>query len=129
LNFQWVSTKLNASSWALEPIDLYQKKISNEKLEKAIKPDSIKICFDERGRSFTSEKFADFLSCNLNSGKRNIQFFVGGPYGLSEPILEQAHQVVSLSSLVLCQEVALVTAFEQVYRSLTILKNIPYHNA
>jgi len=155
VQFSLVSPKINGTSWAHEPVALYQKKISrfysldidwvrvakierknssihkkisNEKLSKRINPQAIRICFDEKGKDYSSENFASRLNHHIESGRKQIQFFIGGPYGLDNTLIDGAEDRISLSTLVMCQEVALVTSLEQVYRALTILKNIPYHN-
>lgn len=155
MKFELVTTKLGGTSWAIPAIEVYEKKISHfypmavtgikvpkvdrrnrdihkrvssEKIRSSIEPKSRLISFDERGKKLSSEEFSKVLEKHLESGRSKIQFFVGGPYGLSREIIEASDSVISLSPLVLCQEVAMIVALEQIYRGLTIINNIPYHN-
>ncbi len=128
------------NSWALEVLHSYEKKISyfnpiqlkalkNEKdfLKGVGDKDFIVIC-DERGKSFTSKQFAQQLEKILESGKKKIYFFIGGPFGLPDEIKAKAQLQINLSSLVFNQELALVVLFEQIFRAMTLINNHPYHN-
>ncbi len=130
----------NKNSWALDVIRSFEKKISffnsvsfkplkNEKdlLKNTTDKDIFIIC-DERGKTFSSVQFSQQMEKLLESGKRKIIFFVGGPFGLSDEIKAKAHLQINLSSFVFNQELALVILFEQVFRALTIINKHPYHN-
>jgi len=87
------------------------------------------ILFDEGGKSIpTSEEFAKQLSRCLESGKATLVFCIGGPYGFDESVKSRSSFRWSLSGLTLNHWVAQIVALEQLYRGLTILKGIPYHN-
>ena len=58
---------------------------------------------------------------------KDLCFLVGGPEGLSDEFKQRADLLLSLSSLTLNHEIALLVLMEALYRSLTILKKIPYH--
>lgn len=92
-----------------------------------IKPDDILILFDERGREFTSREFAQKFQQSLEASKKII-FLIGGAFGVAEEIINRTNFKVSLSKMVMNHHVALTMALEQIYRSFTIIKNIPYHN-
>ncbi len=87
------------------------------------------IVFDERGVSLTSEKFAQVINQALVSGKKRAIFMVGGAYGFNDKIRLRADRVIALSPFVLNHHMAQAVAIEQIYRGLTILKGLPYHNA
>lgn len=55
-------------------------------------------------------------------------FCVGGAFGFNEEIRKRADAVISLSSFVLNHHVAQAVVLEQVYRAISIQKNLPYHN-
>lgn len=97
-------------------------------LEELTKDDFV-ILFDEKGREFTSVEFAKKFESCLNLGKKRIVFIIGGAYGSSEELKEKANLKVSLSKLTFNHLVAETVALEQIYRALTIIKNLPYHNA
>lgn len=99
-----------------------------EELLKFIKPDDLVLLFDEKGAAYNSLKFAKFFESKLNSGKKRILFILGGPYGVSEVLVQKAHHLVKLSEFTLNHLVAEVVALEQIYRACTIIHNLPYHN-
>lgn len=105
-----------------------QKKLEGEQILKNISPGDEIILLDEKGKSFTSEKFADFLQKNMNRGVRNLVFIIGGPYGFSEEIYEKANGKLSLSSMTFSHQMVRLFFVEQVYRAFTILRNEPYHH-
>lgn len=87
------------------------------------------ILFDEKGKAAkTSEEFSAQLGRVLESGKARVVFVIGGAYGFSEDVYHRADAKWSLSSLTFNHWLAQLAALEQVYRGLTILKGIPYHN-
>lgn len=105
-----------------------QKKLEGEQILKNIAPGDEIILLDEKGKSFTSEKFADFLQKNMNRGIRNLVFVIGGPYGFSEEVYEKAKGKISLSSMTFSHQMVRLFFVEQVYRAFTILRNEPYHH-
>jgi 23S rRNA (pseudouridine1915-N3)-methyltransferase len=156
MKFQVLSFELPKSSWATKVLESYLKKISffqkieitwlksglrgggnlgaekknkdSEVLKKNFDMDALIFVFDESGKDYSSIQFSDLLQKGLLSGKKKIQFIVGGPFGFNEDIKKLAHHKIRLSHFVLNQEVALVVLAEQIFRALTILKNHPYHN-
>ena len=75
-----------------------------------------------------SYKNSEQLEKATTSGKKRIVFIIGGAFGVSDEIKKQAHLKVGLSAMVMNHLVAETVALEQIYRSLTILNRIPYHN-
>lgn len=87
------------------------------------------VLFDEGGKAIpSSEEFAKQLSRGLESGKAQLVFCIGGPYGFDESVKSRAAARWSLSGLTMNHWVAQIVALEQIYRGFTILKGIPYHN-
>ncbi|MES3039239.1 MAG: 23S rRNA (pseudouridine(1915)-N(3))-methyltransferase RlmH [Bdellovibrionota bacterium] len=93
-----------------------------------IKSDDYVIALDEKGSSFTSVEFASKLQKIKDQSPKRIVFVMGGPYGLSEEILERAQMKVSLSKMTMNHLVVQVFFLEQLYRAFTIMNRIPYHN-
>jgi len=141
--------------WSTEAFDLYTKKIShftqfeiinlkhkkisrNSAVEKIkadsesilanIKDDDFVILMDEKGKSFDSIQLSKKIENILLSGKKRCVWIVGGAFGVDETIKNRAQIVVSMSTFVFNHLVAQVVLLEQIYRSFTIIKNIPYHN-
>ncbi|MBL8150625.1 MAG: 23S rRNA (pseudouridine(1915)-N(3))-methyltransferase RlmH [Blastocatellia bacterium] len=87
---------------------------------------SYKVVLDENGQQFTSEQFAATLEKLQIRSVRELVFVVGGHFGLSERIREQADLLWSLSSLTLTHDMARLLLAEQLYRGYTILNGHPY---
>jgi 23S rRNA (pseudouridine1915-N3)-methyltransferase len=94
-----------------------------------LKPDDHLVLFDEGGKLFDSHEFAQNFKRTQEANPKRIIFLIGGAFGVSEDIKRRANQKLSLSKLVMNHHVALTVALEQIYRTLTILKGIPYHNS
>ncbi len=86
------------------------------------------VLLDERGKSFSSEAFADYLQQRMNSGVKNLIFVIGGPYGFSEAVYERANAKISLSAMTFSHQMIRLFVVEQLYRGFTILRNEPYHH-
>lgn len=83
---------------------------------------------DEKGREYSSEKFASFLQQKFNMGGHGIVFVIGGPYGFSEELYQKATGKLSLSKMTFSHQMIRMFFLEQVYRGMTILKGEPYHH-
>jgi 23S rRNA (pseudouridine1915-N3)-methyltransferase len=93
---------------------------------KALKPEDFVIALDERGSPNDTEQFKELID---NGRQRTrVVFVIGGAYGLAPHVRQRANKVLQLSNLVLNHEVARVVLYEQLYRSLTLINNIPYHH-
>lgn len=100
-----------------------------ESIFKYLKDDDFLVLFDERGKTFNSIDFSKQINSIMNSGKKRVIFLIGGAFGVSEEIRSRAQLKVSFSQMVFNHLVAELVALEQIYRSFTIIKNLPYHNA
>lgn len=106
-----------------------KKKREAEILLKQLDERDLLVLFDEKGKSFmASEDFAKNLGRLLESGKARIVFCIGGPYGFDESVFARSQARWSLSALTLNHWVAQIAALEQIFRGMTIIKGIPYHN-
>ena len=88
----------------------------------------ILILLDGRGTALTSMQFAKYLGGQRDEGKQEIALAIGPPDGWSPSTRERADLVLTLGSMTLPHELALVLLAEQVYRALTILAGHPYHS-
>ncbi len=91
-------------------------------------PSDCVVLFDERGKSYTSLKFADYLNKKMGAGLKRLLFVVGGPYGFSEGVYERADEKISLSEMTFSHQMVRLIIVEQIYRAMTILKGEPYHH-
>lgn len=87
------------------------------------------IALDEKGKSFTSEQFADFLQSKMNTGISSFSFAIGGPYGWNSAVTQRANLTMSLSNMTYTAQMSRLILIEQFYRAVTLLNNIPYHKA
>ncbi|NLC70403.1 MAG: 23S rRNA (pseudouridine(1915)-N(3))-methyltransferase RlmH [Desulfuromonadaceae bacterium] len=86
------------------------------------------VILDQRGGNLTSEGLADFLAAKMVTGTSEIDFVIGGAYGLSNAVRARADLLLSLSSLTLPHQMVRLLLLEQLYRGFTIIRNEPYHN-
>lgn len=88
---------------------------------------SVLIAFDERGKSPTSEAFADKIRQWRDEGRDAVTCIVGGPDGLDPKVRQRADLIVSFGALTLPHQVVRALIVEQLYRALTIIAGHPYH--
>lgn len=97
-------------------------------LLKKLSSDDYLILLDERGKKLDSMQFSDHHAKAASSGKKRLVFVIGGAFGVTDEIKQRANLTISFSSMVLNHLVAEAVLLEQIYRSFTIQKRIPYHN-
>lgn len=85
------------------------------------------ILLDEKGKTFTSEKFSKYLNNKMNLSQ-DLHFIIGGAYGFSANTKQKANDLLALSNLTMPHHLARVVLLEQIYRAFTILRNENYHN-
>ena len=105
-----------------------QKQTEGSEILKRISTADTVILLDEKGKSYSSEGFSEFLQKKMNSGLKNLVFVIGGPYGFSEEIYKRANGKISLSSMTFSHQMVRLFFVEQLYRGFTILRNEPYHH-
>ncbi len=111
------------------PTDAMQlREIEGKWLMKHIQPGDQLCLLDEKGSSFTSEQFADWLQRQMNSGVKHLVFVVGGAYGFSNDMYQLAQHKIALSPMTFSHQLVRPVFAEQLYRAFTILRNEPYHN-
>ncbi len=153
--FQLLTIESSKEKWFLEATQLYTKKINHyypferkavkskamgrdereikkqlesKQLLAAISDKALVILLDESGKSYSSESFSKLLVSSVENGKKNIQFIIGGAYGVTDDLKKRADHKITLSPMVMNHFVAQTVLLEQLYRALTIWKGIPYHN-
>lgn len=129
-----ISYFVDFSSVHLKPSKGSRKAASDKKqsdadiLQAYIKPTDFIILCDEKGKTFSSVAFSKKLESIFNSGSKRVLFIIGGPYGFPEEMKTRAHLLLSLSPLTFNHWLAEVVMAEQIYRAISIQKNLPYHN-
>lgn len=86
------------------------------------------ILLDEKGKSFTSVEYSNFIQKTMNKGFRNIVFVTGGAYGFSQAVYDRADEIISFSKMTTTHQLIRLFFSEQLYRAFTIIKGHPYHN-
>jgi len=104
------------------------KKAEAEAMLKKIQSTDFVVLLDERGKTFSSEKFANYLS-EMQLKTQHLVFIIGGAYGFDNRIYERANAQLSLSSFTFSHQLVPLLFGEQLYRAFTILKGEPYHHA
>ncbi len=110
-------------------LSIEQQKIAEGKLilEKISKSDTT-ILLDEKGKQFTSVGFANEFQKLFNSGTKEINFIIGGPYGFSKEVYDFASRKIALSTMTFSHQMVRVFFVEQIYRAMTIIRNENYHH-
>ena len=103
------------------------KKNEGQQILQKIKPGDYLILLDERGRSYSSEKFAAHISA-LEGRTGSVVFVVGGAYGFSEDVYSLANEEFSLSKMTFSHQMVRLIFTEQLYRAFSILNGEPYHH-
>jgi len=83
---------------------------------------------DDKGKSYSSVAFANFIQQRLVAGGKGLVFVAGGPYGFARSIEQKASGKISLSKMTFTHDMVRLIFVEQVYRGFTILKGEKYHH-
>ncbi len=86
------------------------------------------VLLDEKGKKYTTREFSDWLKNLMNQSIKKVAFISGGAYGFSEKVYQASHLQISLSKMTFTHQMARLIFIEQLYRSLTLIRGIPYHN-
>lgn len=86
------------------------------------------ILLDERGKSYSSEDWAQHLNQKFLYSNKDIVFVIGGAYGFSEEVYQRANEKLSLSKMTFSHQMVRLIFLEQLYRAFTIIKGEPYHH-
>ncbi len=96
-----------------------------EIIRKYLKNDNFLIALDEKGKQYGSIDFAGFI--DSYKGIRNIDFLIGGVYGLAEELRQKADLLLSFSQMTFTHRMIRMLLVEQIYRSFCILNGKKYH--
>tara|TARA_B110000444_G_scaffold261337_1_gene312730 strand:+ start:1621 stop:2094 length:474 start_codon:yes stop_codon:yes gene_type:complete len=107
---------------------LEQKKYESKLILAKLKVGDRMILFDENGNQFDSVNFSKHLQKHMNSGLKRLVFVVGGPFGFDDSLASECHGKISLSKMTFSHQMIRLFVVEQIYRSMTIMKNEPYHH-
>lgn len=102
------------------------KSMEGEKIEKYIHQKDYVITLEIEGTQLTSENFAEKLQ-NIYLENSNIDFIIGGSYGLSDNIKNRSNLKLSFSKMTFPHQLFRVILLEQIYRAYKINNNEKYH--
>lgn len=105
-----------------------QKQKEGEVILKAVEPSDKVVLLDEKGKSYTSVDFSNYLQKQMNSGIKQLVFVIGGPYGFSDEVYARANEKTALSAMTFSHQMIRLFFVEQLYRAFTIMRNEPYHH-
>ena len=100
--------------------------LESEKIKKHINSKDYIITMEIEGKQLTSPELAEKIN-QIQIENSNIVFIIGGSYGLSEEIKNQAKYHLSFSKMTFPHQLFRVFLLEQIYRSYKILNNESYH--
>lgn len=98
-----------------------------EAITRYLHRDGKTVVLDAGGTAMDSRQFSDWLQRNMNAAVPRINFVIGGAWGLAPSLIEKADLRLSLSSMTFPHEMARLMLVEQIYRALSLWKNLPYH--
>ncbi len=98
------------------------------RFRKAIPGRSRVVALEVDGRTFSSEKLAQYVGRCENDSVQSLVLLIGGSYGLPPKLSAEADLRLSLSAMTHPHRLARLFLVEQVYRAFTILRNEPYNH-
>ncbi|GAB4277032.1 MAG: 23S rRNA (pseudouridine(1915)-N(3))-methyltransferase RlmH [Candidatus Rifleibacteriota bacterium] len=110
------------------PVEIVNCRNEDEMVKRLVGKDCI-IALDEHASCHDSSSFCKWLENKINAGINRIVFCLGAAAGLDERVKKLATEFLSLSSLTLNHQLALLVLSEQLYRAVSIMSGDPYHKA
>ena len=133
-----ISTYLSATSskFSLSITSYFNLKKENKMvkqthlIERQINDLDYVVFLDEKGKSYSSIDFSKWLNLKISSGNiKCLKLIIGGPYGHSkEKFMLRVNEKISFSKMTFSHQMIRIFVLEQIYRSLKIIYNEPYHN-
>lgn len=103
-----------------------REEVSSRLLERS--EGSYRIVLDERGKAWGTRQLHQHFEClRLRGDIKSVSLLIGAAEGHTEALRQAADLLLSVSSLTLQHELALVVLLEQLYRIASIDAGSPYH--
>jgi len=99
----------------------------SERIQKRLGVGNFVILLDERGKRLDSPAFSELIESTQTYGKK-IVIIIGGAYGVTDELQQQAGFVLSLSDMVFPHQLVRLLLVEQLYRSQSIATGSKYHH-
>ena len=124
-------TSLKISEWSESQNLNVKTRMQDEAkiLWSAVPQGSITFVLDERGKSHSSEEFAALILKHADQGAYDLSFLLGGPDGHDGSTRTKASYIIALGTMTWPHRLVRIMLLEQIYRSLTIMVNHPYHRS
>jgi 23S rRNA (pseudouridine1915-N3)-methyltransferase len=122
-------TALKIGEWAESQAQSAKQRMEEEAqiLWSATPQNAVTLALDERGKSHSSEQFSEKLRKYADQGVSELVFMIGGPDGHDLKTREKASDLIALGPMVWPHRLVRIMLLEQIYRSVTIMVNHPYH--
>ncbi len=142
-----------ADEYLKEGIGIYTKRIANylelevETVKPSLQKDKLKamqeeeksilskikqgdflVVLDEKGEELGSRQLAVKIQKWMERGVGRIVFIIGGAFGISPELKKRTDFIFSVSKLTFTHQMVRLILVEQIYRSMTILRNEGYHH-
>ncbi len=120
-------------SYKVNNIELTDKVLQNKKnvitdnLFKSLKPDSILIALDQRGKDLTSEQLQELVEGYNQTGIKELNFAIGGSLGFDQSVIKRANNVIKFGNITMPHKLVKIILIEQIYRVQCLTNNHPYH--
>ncbi len=101
-------------------------KREGENVLKHISPKDFVITMEIEGKELTSVELSEKIRTTLITNS-NIDFVIGGSYGLDDSIKMRSNYKLSFSKLTFPHQLFRLILLEQIYRSFKIINNETYH--
>lgn len=101
-------------------------KLEADKIKKHINDRDYIVTLEIEGKQMTSVEFANKID-NILIENSNIDFIIGGSYGLSDDIKNMSRLHLSFSKMTFPHQLFRVLLLEQIYRAYKINNNESYH--
>lgn len=126
----WFQTEvilLSSRRWSKEE-KTKRVRAETQEITSQLKPDDYVVLCTEEGRGLSTFEMSKKLNGIFLSGKKRLVIIVGGAYGIDESMLKNVDLKLSLSAMTTTHRLALAFIMEQVYRCVTLIKGVQYHN-
>jgi 23S rRNA (pseudouridine1915-N3)-methyltransferase len=110
----------------MKPMELSAKE--GEIILQASSSCNLMVLLDEKGKELNTGEFAAWLEKTMNHNYKYVGFFTGGAYGFSDKVKRFSNLKISLSKMTFTHQMSRLIFVEQLYRALTIIRGVPYHN-
>ena len=119
---EWINLQLKLKDKNIK----IKKELESQNILSKIDSNAFIVSLDEKGQTFSSVELSQQVE-KIMLNHSNINFIIGGADGLDQTVLDKSNLVMSLSNLTLPHQLVKVFLIEQIYRSYSIINNLPYH--